>query len=107
MNGISVFMAIVDFIPVLMFFIAAIILQRDLYNKMVKGAYSLLASGSFMVLLGGFYKALWKILYAIGLCDYPQLTASFFPLQGPGFVFVGLALIGIFTKYNRSALCLK
>ena len=36
MNGISIPMAIVDFIPVVLYFIAAIILQRDLYNKMNK-----------------------------------------------------------------------
>ena len=38
MNGISVPMAVVDFIPVVMFFLAAVILQRDLYSKMSKGA---------------------------------------------------------------------
>ena len=103
MNGISVSMAIVDFIPVLMFFIATIILQRDLYNKMVKGAYSLLAAGSWMILIGGTYKALWKILYGLGICDYPNLTASFFPMQGPGFILIAIALIGMFTKYNKNA----
>ncbi len=104
MNGITVSMAIVDFIPVVLFFIAAVILQRDLYNKMVKGAYALLATGSVMVLLSGFFKALWKILYALNICDYTLLDESFFPMQGPGFLFVFLALVGMFTKYNRTHL---
>lgn len=85
MNGITVAMALVDFIPVLLFFAAAVLLQRDLYNKMVKGAYALLATGSTMVLIGGIFKALWKILYALGICDYQALDAAFFPLQGPDF----------------------
>ena len=82
MNGITVPMAIVDFIPVLMFFFAACLLLKDLYNKMTKGAYALLATGSIMVLICGFYKALWKILYALCICDYPLLSESFFPIQG-------------------------
>ena len=61
MNGITVTMALVDLIPVVLFFAAAVILQRDLYEKMVKGAFALLATGSVMVLLAGVFKALWKI----------------------------------------------
>lgn len=101
MNGITVTMALVDFIPVLLFFAAAVLLQRDLYNKMVKGAYALLATGSTMVLISGIFKALWKILYALGICDYQALDAAFFPMQGPGFLLVFLSLAGMFTKYNR------
>lgn len=101
MNGITVPMAIVDFIPVVMFFLAACLLLKDLYNKMTKGAYALLATGSIMVLIGGFYKALWKILYALCICDYPLLSESFFPIQGTGFLLVFLALIGMFTPQNK------
>lgn len=101
MNGITVTMALVDLIPVVLFFAAAVILQRDLYDKMVKGAFALLATGSVMVLLAGVFKALWKILYALNVCDYQLLDAAFFPMQGPGFLLVFLALAGMFTKYNR------
>lgn len=101
MNGITVPMAIVDFIPVALFFAAAVLLQRDLYNKMVKGAYALLAAGSIMVLISGVYKATWKILYALGVCDFSALDVSFFPMQAPGFVLVFLSLIGMFSRYNK------
>lgn len=95
-TGITVPMAIVDFIPVVMFFVATVILQKDLFNKMSKGAFALLAAGSIMVFLGGFYKALWKMLYALNICDFVSLDASFFPMQGPGFllVFLGLTTLG-------------
>ena len=62
MDGISVTMALVDFIPVVLFFWAAVILQRELYPRLVKGAYSIMAGGSIMVLIGGCFKALWKLL---------------------------------------------
>lgn len=101
MNDITISMAIVDFIPVALFFIAAIILLRDLYNKMVKGAYALLAAGAIMVLVSGIYKAAWKILYALGVFDFQALTISFFPMQAPGFLLVFLALLGMFTRYNK------
>lgn len=53
------------------------------------------------MLLAGVFKALWKILYALNVCDYQLLDAAFFPMQGPGFLLVFLALAGMFTKYNR------
>lgn len=102
MGGISVFMALVDFIPVLLFFAAAVLLLKDLYNKMVKGAYALLAAGSIMVLVGGIYKVLWKVLYALAICDYPALDTSLFTFQGPGFLLVFAALVGMFTNKNKN-----
>ncbi len=38
MKDYSVIMAFVDFVPVLFFATAVVILMRDLYNKMSKGA---------------------------------------------------------------------
>lgn len=103
MNGITVPMALVDFMPVILFFIAAVILQKDLYNKMTKGAFALLSSGSIMVLLSGIYKALWKILYALNICDYKALDTSFFVMQGPGFLLVFLSLVIMLSKSNKKA----
>lgn len=106
MGGISVFMALVDFIPVLLFFAAAVLLLKDLYNKMTKGVYALLASGSIMVLLGGFYKVLWKTLISLAICDYPALDTGLFTLQGPGFLLVFAALLGMFSKKNKDSVTL-
>ena len=36
MDEITIPMAIVDFIPVVLFFVAAVILQRDLYNNFLR-----------------------------------------------------------------------
>ena len=48
MKNFSVSMALVDFIPVILFAVAAVILMRTLYNKMSKGAFAL----SFVCSLG-------------------------------------------------------
>ena len=95
MNGITVPMAVMDFIPVALFFAAAVLLERDLYGKLVKGAYALLAAGSIMVFTGGFYKAVWKILYALNVCNFEALDIAMFPLQAPGFILVFLGLTGL------------
>ena len=102
MNGITVTMAIVDFIPVVLFFIAAVVLQNDLYAKLSKTKYTLLSAGSLMVFIGGTLKATWKILYALNICDYQALDISFFPFQGIGFLLVFLSLTGICSKkFNK------
>ena len=91
-GGITVAMALVDCVPVVLFLVAAVILQRDLYDRLPKGAYSLVAAGSIMAFLGGFMKALWKLLYATGVCDYVLLDHALFTLQGPGFLLFFLGL---------------
>ena len=53
MNDFSVSMALVDYIPVIFFAIASVILMRDLYNKMSKGAFALFAGGTIFVTCAG------------------------------------------------------
>ena len=89
----SVPMAIADFIPVFLFFATELILQRDLYNKMSKGAYALFCAGTIDVFMAGFLKALYKLLYAANICDFKALSNMFFPVQALGFLMAGNALL--------------
>lgn len=89
----SVPMALVDFIPVGMFLAASILLQRDLYNKMSKGAFALFSAGTITVFVAGCYKATWKLIYALGVCDFAALNKTFFPMQTTGFVLAALGII--------------
>lgn len=96
-------MALVDFIPVLFFAIAAVILQRDLYNKMSKGAFALFAAGTINVTCAGALKATWKLLYALGICDFEALNAMFFPVQSIGFLLAGIGILAMLThKQSKS-----
>ena len=63
-------MALVDYVPVLLFAAAAMLLQRDLYDKMSKGAFALFAAGTINIFCAGLLKATWKLLYAAGVCDF-------------------------------------
>ena len=91
----SVSMAIVDYIPVLFFAFFSTILLRDLYNKMSKGAFALLSCGNIMVFFAGLFKATWKLLYALGVCDFVKLNECFFPMQSLGFALSGLAMVSL------------
>ena len=91
----TVSMALMDFVPVIFFAVTAVLLLRDLYNKMFKGAYALLAAGCVNVFMAGFCKALWKLLYAANVCDFVVLEQMFLPVNSLGLLFVGLSIIGM------------
>ena len=88
-------MAIVDYIPVILFLMAAMTLLHDLYHMMSKGAFALLAAGLIVISVAGFYKATWKLLYALNICDFAALNTSFFPMQATGFMLGGIGMLAL------------
>ena len=104
MYNFTIPMALMDFVPVIFFGVTAVLLLKDLYNKMVKGAYALLAAGSINVFMAGFCKALWKLLYAANICDFVALEEMFMPVNSLGLLFVGLSLIGMLCWKKKSVL---
>ena len=104
MYNFTVTMALMDFVPVAFFGVTAMILLRDLYEKMFKGAYALLAAGSVNVFMAGFCKALWKLLYAANICDFVALEEMFMPVNSIGLLFVGLALVGMLAFKRKSVM---
>jgi len=99
----TVAMALMDYVPVIFFGITAVLLLGDLYNKMSKGAYGLLAAGAVNVFLAGFCKATWKLLYAANICDFVALEQMFLPVNSMGLLFVGLSLIVMLACREKSA----
>ncbi len=91
----SIPMAIVDYVPVVLFLAAAVILQRWLYARMSKGCFALFAAGTIMIVCAGIMKATWKLLYAAGICDFERLNQSFFPMQAIGFLLAGIAIAAL------------
>ena len=57
----SIPMALTDYLPVIFFLLGSLYLQKDLYNKMSKGAYALFCAGTLDVFLSGFAKATYKL----------------------------------------------
>ncbi len=48
-----------------------------------------------MIMIAGAYKATWKLLYALSVCDFVALNKVFFPMQTTGFVLAAIALIAL------------
>ena len=48
-----------------------------------------------MVFCAGFMKALWKLLYAMNLCDFERLNQTFFPMQALGFLLAGISIVAL------------
>lgn len=89
----TVTMALVDYVPVILFAISGIMIMRDMYNKMSKGAFALTSAGIIMIVVAGAFKATWKLLYAAAVCDFVPLNKAFFPMQATGFLLLGVGLI--------------
>lgn len=93
MNDFTVSMALVDYVPVILFATASVILLRNLYDKMEKGAFALFSAGVIDVVVAGALKATWKLLYALEVCDFTALDAMFFPVQSIGFLLAGVGIL--------------
>ena len=104
MNDFSIAMALVDYVPVLLFAAAAILLQWDLYQKMGKGSFALFAAGTVDIFCAGFLKATWKLLYAANICDFRALDEMFFPVQSIGFLLAGLGIVTMLCCRQKKAL---
>ena len=101
MKDFSIAMALVDFIPVILFVIASALIQNDLYNKMSKASFALLSAGLVNVFSAGALKALYKLLYAANVCDFEPLNAMFFPVQSMGFMLAGAGMMLMFWKKRK------
>ena len=104
MYDFSVPMGLADFVPVALFGVSAVLLQRDLYNKMPKYAFACFAAGTINVFMAGFMKALWKLLYAMGVCDFQMLNTMFLPTQALGMLLAGLGILLMLTARKSAAL---
>ncbi len=94
----SIPMAIVDFLPVLFYFLAAWMIAKDLYNKVNGTTYAFLAGGALMCFIGGAFKAVWKLMFCFGI-NYPFFFTALFPMQAPGFC---LYLVGLIMALKQT-----
>ena len=97
-------MALADFVPVILFGISAVLLIRDLKNKMTKGSFVCLVFGACVGFLAGFLKALYKLLIAMGIGAYETLNTAFLPLQSSGLLLTGLAIVLMLALRKKAAL---
>ena len=93
MKEYSIPMALVDFIPVVLYILANCIILKDLKNKKKSVLYILYPIGVFLVFAAGALKAMYKLLYAAGVGDFEWMSNQFFSNQSFGFLLAGIGLL--------------
>lgn len=92
MNDISLVMAAVDTIPVIFFILFYKEIVKHFNNKMNSRDFALFTSGNMLCIVGGFFKVLWKVLYALDVCDYTVMSKMFFPLMSVSYFLMAYGL---------------
>ncbi|MGD9048358.1 MAG: hypothetical protein PVF77_09910 [Anaerolineae bacterium] len=98
----SLGLCLLDFVPNLAFLVGAYFLVR--WVRLTSNRLSVVAmiAGSFLVFLGGTLKAIWKLLYTIGIGDFWLLSELQFILLAPGFLAM-LASVLLVLKQERKS----
>ena len=96
-------MALMDFVPVLLFGAAWLILYRDLKNKLDLCSGVLLPLGAALVFLAGFLKATWKMQKALGVPAVELFNKMMFPTQSVGFLLMAVGILALMYGKRKSA----
>ena len=96
-------MALMDFVRVLLFGAAWLILYKDLKNKLDLCSGVLLPLGACLVFLAGLLKAVWKMQNAVGAAPVELFNKGFFPTQSVGFLLMAVGMLALMYGKRRSA----
>ena len=88
----GVALAVEDFVPCVLATAALVVLVSTVRRR-VPAAFPVAALGALLIAVGGFGKALWKLLVATGCWEYPVLENLLFPCIGFGFAAMSWALL--------------
>lgn len=102
-SGFSVPMALLDFIPVALFFFGSLRIGKDL-SKRMNTADKLVYYWGFLYITGaGTTKALHKLIYAVSGKNIVWMKGQFFVNQSLGFLLMGIALLYSLRLTSKSA----
>ena len=93
MKQFSVPMALVDYIPVVLFCLSFLMVFKDLKDKISTAVKALIAAGGVLVIAAGGLKATYKLLYALNVGDFEWMSNQFFSNQAIGFLLLGIGLV--------------
>lgn len=98
---VSYLMAIIDFIPVILFMVAMGIIIKIAYRRIKTLFFAVLTGGVFVSFMGGLAKCTWKLLYAHGI-DFVPLNTAFVLYQTAGFVLISVGVIALLSADIRA-----
>ena len=99
-NNLPLGLSLLDFVPNLAFLAGAYFLVRLLLLRNRSFSMFVMIAGSSLVFLGGTSKAIWKLLYTIGIGDNQLLSELQFVLLAPGFLMM-LVSVFLLAKQER------
>lgn len=95
-------MAIMDYIPVILFLLATGIIARDLKGRISSLSWWIFVIGITLVTCAGFLKATYKLLYSIGVGDFLWMSDQLFANQASGLLLAGIGLtLGVTKPQNK------
>jgi len=95
MESYPILLALFDFLPIAAFLVGVIFLVKTARLGGSKRASWMMLAGGLLVFLGGFTRALWKLLIAAHIADIFWLGQAQFILSSPGFLVMCLAMISM------------
>ena len=98
----SLIMGLVDLLPVILFALAGCIIIKEMFNKLRKPFAVMVCSGVTLSLTAGLFKAIWKILLALNVCDFYPFNIMFMPTQSLGFVLMGVGLLSLLFPIKKA-----
>ncbi len=99
----SLIMGIVDLIPVILFALAGCVIIKELFNHLRKPFAVMVCSGVTLSLTAGLFKAIWKILLSLNICDFYPFDVMFMPTQSLGFILMGVGLLSLLFKKKEKS----
>lgn len=101
-NASMFYLALFDFVPNIAFLVGAYFLVRIAYLVRNKICGNLVIAGAFLILLGGFLQATWKLLYTVGVADILLIRNIQFIVMAPGFVILMIALFFLVRQSSKT-----
>lgn len=93
---VSYLMAIIDFIPVILFMGAMAYVIKMAYRRIKTVYFAILTGGVFVSFMGGLAKCTWKLIYAHGM-DFVPLNTAFVLYQTAGFLLICIGVIALLS----------
>ena len=102
MKEYSIPMAVFDLLPVVFFIAGTMTIAGDMKQKMTLPSRILFVGGSWIVCAAGLLKALYKLIYSLGLGDPAWMSGQFFYNQAFGFLLAGIGLTLAVTRLDKA-----
>lgn len=98
MESFPLSLALFNFVPPLAFLVGAFYLVKISFICRGSPTARMVMAGTLLVFLGGFFKAIWKLLYTTGAADIQWMSQGQFVFTAIGFLGMAVAIIRIARK---------